>query len=238
MKEKFISKKINKDIFQVNEPWNVEGCNIYLFKNENSCLIFDSGIGLFSLKNYLEEIKITTFLIALTHSHFDHIGGIADFTKEECVIPKIIIDSMEDRDNWGLEYFKAENLDQSLLVDLTSKTTQQICDDFSIQMPAIVPIEKDVITFFDYRFKIMHLGGHTADSCVYYDAQHKILVTGDLLYDGEIYATCRSSNKEQFASALKVISELDFDLVLPGHNQVMNREEALQVIKKWLKDLA
>ncbi len=237
MKEQFVLKKIKENIFQINEPWNTEGCNIFLFRKDSNCLVFDTGLGLFSLRNFIEKGGVNNFLVVLTHAHFDHIGGVKDFAGRECAIPKEIGDAMPDRNNWALEYLKAENFNEAQLFNLTSKTGQQICDDFTIQIPNIVPIETSVISWFDYSFEVMNLGGHSGDSCVYYDYKHKILLSGDLLYDGEIYANCYSSNKEQFARALNAIKQLDFKLVLPGHNSVMDRSTALLVIQRWLLEL-
>jgi len=53
------------------------------------------------------------------------------------------------------------------------------------------------------------------------------------LYDGEIYAGCYSANKADFIKTLNFIKELDFNLVLPGHNKIMNRDEAIIIINKW-----
>jgi len=238
MNKQFISEKIKKDIFQINEPWNREGCNIFLFKKDNSCLIFDVGLGLFSIKKFINKLKIDNFLVALTHSHFDHIGGIADFMAEEFIVPKVIVNAMQNRSGWALEYLKAENFDESKLVNLVDKTAQQICNDFIIQIPDMIPIKKNIINWFDYCFEVIHLGGHSNDSCVYYDHAHKILVSGDLLYNGEIYTNCYSSDKKSFAKALNIISQLDFEIVLSGHNKIMNRKKALFVVQKWLSDLS
>lgn len=238
MNEQFLIEKIKEGIFQINEPWNDEGCNVFLFKKDSNCLIFDVGLGLFSLKSFIKKMKVENFLVALTHSHFDHIGGIADFTEEELIVPKVISDVIRDRNYWALEYLKVENFNETQLSRLTNKTTQQICDDFTIQIPNIIPIKKCMISWFDYCFEVIHLGGHSSDSCVYYDHKHKILVSGDLLYDGEIYTDCYSSNKKSFTKALNVINQLDFEIVLPGHNKIMNRKEALLIIQKWLLHLS
>ncbi len=234
MNKKFILKKITKNIFQINEPWNFEGCNIYLFKKNNNCLIFDTGLGLFSLRKFLKKLAIKNFLVALTHSHFDHIGGISDFKKNEFVVPKFIQKALHNRKNWCLKYLKKENFNQALLNKLTDKKAKQICNSFSLIIPNITPIKTNIISWFDYNFKIINLGGHSKDSCIYYEPKYKILISGDLLYNGKIYADCHSSNKKQFLRALNIISKLDFKIVLTGHNEIMNHRDALKIINKWL----
>ncbi|MFZ2975642.1 MAG: MBL fold metallo-hydrolase [Candidatus Moraniibacteriota bacterium] len=234
MNKKFILKKISKNIFQISEPWNFESCNIYLFKKNNNCLIFDTGLGLFSLKKFLNKLGIENFLVALTHSHFDHIGGISDFKKNEYLIPEVIKKNIYDQKNWCLQYLKKENFNPVLLNKIINRKVKQVCDNFNLIIPDFIPIKTKSIRWFDYNFKIMHLGGHSKDSCIYYEPEYKILISGDLLYNGEIYANCHSSDKKQFLRALNIISKLDFKIVLTGHNEIMNHKEALKIINKWL----
>lgn len=233
MIDKFKLSKITNNIFLITEPWNIEGCNIFLFKEKNNALIFDTGLGLFSLKEFVKKINIDNFIVYLTHFHFDHFGGISNFSEKECFGTEKMKINMDDKKTWGLEYLKPEYFKKSILYKVTNKDPMDICREFLNKNYSLSVTTSNKIKWFDFNFEIISLGGHTNDSCIYYERKHKILISGDTLYDGEIYANCYSSNKQEFLDALNSISKLDFDLVLPGHNKIMNREQALQVIERW-----
>lgn len=233
MIDKFKLSKITNNIFLITEPWNKEGCNIFLFKEKNNALIFDTGLGLFSLKEFVKKININNFIVYLTHVHFDHFGGISNFSEKECFGTSQMKINISDIKTWGLEYLKPEYFKKSILYKVTNKDPLDICREFANKNYSLGTTASNKIKWFDFNFEIIPLGGHTSDSCIYYDKINKILVSGDLLYDGEVYADCYSSNKNEFLYTLDLISRLDFDLVLPGHNKIMNHEEAMQIIKKW-----
>lgn len=54
--------------------------NCYILSKENECLIIDPGSDYPFIKNIIEDKKVVGIL--LTHSHFDHIGAVADLVKD------------------------------------------------------------------------------------------------------------------------------------------------------------
>ncbi|MFZ4632521.1 MAG: MBL fold metallo-hydrolase [Patescibacteria group bacterium] len=217
MNKNFDLKKIRDNIYLIRELNNTESCNIYLFAHNENALIFDAGLGEYSLKDYTNTLGLKKYTLVLTHSHLDHFGGAARFNKNEIFIPIIISQNILNKKNWGLEFFKKEISE-------------------NIIFPGAIEIS-NIINWFNYSFEIINLGGHTNDSCIYYDKKNKLLISGDLLYDGKIFDQCYSSNKQKFIEALIYINHLDFNLVLTGHNNVMNKQEAKIVINKWLNDI-
>ena len=63
-------------------------------------------------------------------------------------------------------------------------------------------------------------------------------MTGDALYRGNIYCGLPNSDKDDFKKSLCKIKETDFNLVLPGHNKTLDRDAALEAVKKWEEVLA
>lgn len=217
MLKNFELKKIRNDVYLINELGDSEACNIFLFTHGENALIFDTGFGHYSLKDFTNTLGLKKYTVLLTHAHLDHFGGTDCFDENEIFIPKIIADNILNEKHWGLEYFK---------IKLPKNT----------KFPKSIEISNK-LDWFDYSFEIINLGGHTNDSCVYYDKKNRLLISGDLLYNGKIYDQCYSSNKQNFIKALTYINNLDFNLVLTGHNNIMNSQEAKIIINKWLKNL-
>ena len=108
-----------------------------------------------------------------------------------------------------------------------------MCADFAIRLPKMTPSEISEISIGERLLRIISLPGHTDDSIVLHDEKNRMLVTGDMLYDGGIYADFPNSDKTAFKRSLNHLRTLDFEYVLPGHNEILSRAQAMRVIDRW-----
>lgn len=226
MKNYFKIKKILEDIHLVTEPHFLEHANLFLIEGSTRDLLVDSGFGLTNVKEFLSKKGFHPKLI-LTHSHFDHSGGMKDFLASEVFVTSQIFNHLQQKKFWGLEFFTPNSLN-----------SVQSPENITVVTPnGLTPNTVDKISVGKYHFKIIPSPGHTADSVVLYDRKHKLLITGDTLYDGKLYAECIDSNKYDFIDSLQYLKTLDFKLVLTGHNRILNRAKALAVIERWTAQL-
>jgi hydroxyacylglutathione hydrolase len=79
----------------------------------------------------------------------------------------------------------------------------------------------------------VHCPGHTAGSIALYDPNRRILFSGDTLgYDeGKVRGPREefSEDMEQVKSSIKILSGLDYDLMLPGHGSPLKPDAAIRV---------
>ncbi len=237
MLEYFTIKKINNNIYKITEAWFKEHANLYLIKGDKFNLLVDAGLGVFNIKEFLNKQGFKNIKVILTHSHFDHAGGIKHFLPNELLINKKILKNLQDKKLWGLEYLEANDFNKKILKKLTDKSAEEICKNYNISIFKLLENNISKINLRNFCFKLIYSPGHSNDSFIYYDEKNKILITGDALYDGKIYIHLINSNKKKFKESLKKIVKLDFNLVLTGHNKILNKIEALGVIKKWSKEL-
>jgi len=228
--KQFDIKKISKNIYKIEEPWFKEHANLYLFKGDKFNLLIDAGLGFFNIKKFLEKKGFKNNKIALTHSHFDHAQGIKHFLSEEILVNRKMHSSLKNIKMWGLKYFKKSDLKPKTPTPLNFEKTGE---HFLLYLDKIKPQKLEMIDTGFFSFKPINLPGHTDDSVGYYDKKHKILVTGDALYCGKIYADFPNANKKKFKKSLKVISKIKFNLLLPGHNDVLDKKMSSGVIYKW-----
>jgi len=230
MTKQFSIKKISNNIYKIEEPWFKEHANLYLFSDKKSCLLIDAGLGLFNVKDFLESKGFKNIKVVLTHAHFDHFGGIKYFLSKDIFIPPKIYKNLKNKKLWGLDFLKVEDFSP----DINFIKVEKIFKSFFV--PPAMEIN-DNIKVGKFNLKIIEAPGHSDDSVVYYDNKNEILVTGDTLYNGKAYFDLPNSGKVDFIKSLKKIISLDFDLVLPGHNEVFNKVKALKIIEDWTKEL-
>jgi glyoxylase-like metal-dependent hydrolase (beta-lactamase superfamily II) len=97
--------------------------------------------------------------------------------------------------------------------------------------------EGDTIAIGDYRFRCVETPGHTPGHMCLYEPCQKAFVAGDHILNDitpniQLWSDERNPLEEYFASLDKV-SELDIELVLPGHRSIFrNCRERIQELKQ------
>jgi glyoxylase-like metal-dependent hydrolase (beta-lactamase superfamily II) len=97
--------------------------------------------------------------------------------------------------------------------------------------------EGDTLSVGDYRFRCVETPGHTPGHMCLYEPNRKILVAGDHILNDitpniQLWSDDRNPLEEYFDSLDKV-SELNIELVLPGHRSLFrNCRERIQELKQ------
>jgi len=140
-----------------------------------------------------------------THLHSDHCGGNAAITKVfNC---EVFIPSAEELavKSWDGTLLSYDNLGQE-------------CPQFS-HHGVLVPDEE--ILLGRYLWKILGAPGHDPHSIMLYQADHRILISADALWEegfGVIFPELwGEAGFEEVAQTLDLIEVLPVDLVIPGH---------------------
>ena len=181
--------------------------NIFLVTGDEPILI-DAGSGMWSNKiiGGIKERTDALSKIILTHRHFDHTGGAAKLV-EQFNVPVFIHE---------FDAFPVKNG--------SSKETE--AEIFGCNMLPVSVSELhggEIIDTGEYQFQVIHTPGHTPGGISLYDADHKILFSGDTVFaegvgrwdftDGDLSALKRSVRK---------LSELDTECLYPGHGPCIN----------------
>lgn len=234
MTKEFTIKKIDDGVYQIRETWFKEHANLYLFQGNKSNLLIDCGLGIFNLNDFLANQGFKNVQVALTHAHFDHAGGFKHFQNNKNFITPAIKKNLRNRGLWGLEYLNNEDLSSEIFAKFA--TAEKLQDSFRILSIKNTLQKLSQIDIGSFYFDLINLPGHTNDSVAYWEKEKGILVTGDALYDGEIYFDFINSDKQKFKKSLEIISKTDFTKALPGHNQILGRAKVLNVAKSWMKE--
>lgn len=211
MKSEIKITKVVQDIYCIEEMDYKEHCNCYFIVGEEKCLLVDFGIGLIDFEIILSKISYGKEIIkVLTHFHFDHFGGAFNFGK--IIANK---NNIGEKDV-GLNYFNKHDFEAICFFD-------QVKNNFSIIKNNFVQaVEGEIINLGNYKFQILFTPGHDETSISLFEIDKKILISGDLIYRGEIFLNFLDSDILKYEDSLEKIKKLAPKLVLGGHNVPIN----------------
>ena len=154
------------------------------------------------LAYFVEKQELTIVQLLNTHGHFDHLMGNG-FAAQK----------------WNLKVW-IHSGDANL-----PGQAKQYATLFGITMnqpPADVEIltEGDVIKFGNTELKVIHVPGHSPGSVAFYGEQDKILIVGDIIFEGSVGRTdLPGGNHDLLISGIREkLMVLDSEVkIYPGH---------------------
>lgn len=150
--------------------------NTYIVYNEHGhCIIVDPGCYFpeecNEMKNYIEQQQLSPKTLLNTHCHLDHIFGNA-FIHERYGLPL----HLHRNEKTVLEHGPA-----------TGKMYGLPFINYSGEL--IYIDEKDTITLGEESLRILFTPGHSPGSLSFYNAEHKFVLSGDVLFRESIGRT-------------------------------------------------
>ena len=179
-------------------------CTILWSEDGGECWVVDPGGDAETVIKFMKSRSLKPVLVALTHGHFDHIGGVPGLLAEYPGLPVHIgpadIPYVGNRMNaWPPDYEPIER-PATLVGDLS---------------------EGAAVSAGGLSAKVLSTPGHTPGSvCLLFeDADGKLLISGDTLFAGSCGRTDFPGGcMEQMKASLARLAALDPAVeVLPGH---------------------
>lgn len=198
----FVKRVVVRDIITENAYFYIDEITKHGF-------LIDPGAEPEKLSEMIAQNGWIIEKILLTHSHFDHIGGVQELST---AIPYYIHKN-------GAEYLKNPDLNLSTYCNrhIVLEKANYLNDGDTISLlsqSANPPIE----------LRILHTPGHTPDSSIYYDAANGLTFVGDTIFRGGVGTTeYTGGNADELRLSLARILGLPGDVVLyPGHGRETN----------------
>eukprot|EP00736_Rhodelphis_marinus_P002431 Rmarinus@m.23697 len=182
--------------FQMNQY--IVGC-----KETKEAAIVDCGdTNLSTWIDWASRNDYTIKHILQTHAHIDHVSGLSEV---KSALPDAQIYLHKD----DLELYHTATKQASMFGVFCNEPPP----------PDAHVSDKDVLEVGSLRLNVLHTPGHCPGHVCYYEAVHKVLFAGDLLFQGSIGRTdFPLSDPSAMARSLRRVMTLpDEVLVLPGH---------------------
>ena len=213
----------------------LKALNSYLIKDQGRFLIIDTGMNrkecmdemLSSLEKLGVDLKKTDFFI--THLHADHLGLVGSLATDNS---KVYFNELEapmlnSEKRWQIRRsiclmhgFPEDEITKALEDHPAQRYGSKRQIDFCLVK------EGDTIDIGDYSFRCISTPGHSPGHMCLYEANKKILISGDhILFDitpNITYWPGMENSVKLYLASLDKVYPLDVDLVLPGHRRILN----------------
>ena len=176
--------------------------NCYILKDNdsNEGMVIDPGGNPDKILSAIKEMGVEVKLIALTHGHFDHIGGL-DKVKNALNVPVAIHEA-----------------DGEMLTDAKKNLSAFVGAPGEMEAADVLLKDGDNISFGGCSLKVIHTPGHTPGGVCFYGGG--ALFSGDTLFAGSVGRTdFPGSSTEDILDSIRnrLTKVSDATKVFPGH---------------------
>jgi len=203
-------------VYALAEPWQFQEVISYLILGERRALLFDSGLGLAPIRPLVERLTALPVTVLNSHTHFDHVGGNAEF---DSVLALDIPYTRANMAGFAHEELAGEVADGAFCrpppadTDLGGfrtrawKATDFVDDGTAIDLGGRV-------------LEVLRVPGHTPDALALLDRANGLLWTGDTWYDGPLWLFVPETSLDDYQASLDRLIGLAPGLrqLLPAHN--------------------
>lgn len=223
--------RLGDGVTLVHEPWikPFYRCNIWHVRGRDRDLLFDSGLGHFSLRRHVPLVTEKELICAASHTHFDHIGCHHEFP-DRCVHRAEAAILADPRNEWTLadryateEMFIAEPEGwDTARYRVEAATAGRMLD------------AGDMLDLGDRAFEVIHTPGHSPGGIALYEAKTGVLLSGDIVYDGPLIDDAYHSDAGDYLRTLEKMRDLQVSVVHGGHFPSFGPVRFRQLIDEYL----
>ena len=188
-----------------NNPWQEN--TVVLYDETGEALIIDCGCFTETerqrLKNFLTEKQLTPVALLDTHLHIDHIFGNTFMLEEYGLSARA-----HEADAFWVEDFEQ----YAGMLGVRGMTPPPALGDYLH--------DGEIIRFGHSQLEVIHVPGHSPGGVCFYGEADKLLIAGDVLFQGSIgRADLPGGNMQQLLQGIreKLFTLPDDVTVVPGH---------------------
>ncbi len=223
--------RLADDVTLIHEPWIKPffRCNIWHVRGRDQDLLFDTGLGHFSLRRHVPLVTERPLACVASHTHFDHIGCHHEFP-QRCVHQAEAPILADPRNDWTLA-------DRYATDDMFDR--QPAGWDAARYRVRPAPAQRllahgDVIDLGDRHFEVIHTPGHSPGGIGLFEKASGIFLSGDIVYDGPLIDDAYHSNAGDYVATLERLRDLPVSVIHGGHFPSFGPTRYRQLIDEYL----
>lgn len=208
--------RIRPGVFAIYEPKQFEEVISYLILGEKHAALFDTGMGIGKISAIVARLTSLPVTVVNSHTHFDHVGGNAEFTD---VWNRDLEFTLKNQRGTLNDYSRDALAPERLCGKLPAGV---LPNSYHIQpwKSTHVVHDGEILDLGGRQLEILFTPGHTPDSLMLFDRANGLLFTGDTFYRGPIYLFVPETRLAVYARSVERVVSLEpaVKLLLPGHN--------------------
>lgn len=231
MKNWFTTERIDADTWSISEYRHWEEPHSYLLKGRESSLLIDTGLGICNIYDEVKRLTDQPVAAAATHIHWDHIGGHRYFP--QFYAHEAELDWLSGGFPLTMEQIRGFVTERCDLPD-------GFCiDGYTLFQgrPSRVLRDGDQIDLGGRVVQVLHTPGHSPGHMCFWEAGRGYLFTGDLVYQGTLFAYYPSTDPEAYLASMERIAALPVKRVLPAHHSLRIQPSIIQEITAAFRQL-
>lgn len=228
-------RAVEPGVFAIIEPYQFEEVISWLIVGSQRALLFDSGLGMAPIKPVVMKLTSLPVTVINSHTHFDHVGGNADFADVRAMSTPFTTARMAGYSHAGVASEvsatalcgnRPPGLDTTTFRSRPWSAAARIGDGTRFELGGRV-------------LEAIATPGHTPDAIALLDRTHGLLWTGDSFYAGPIWLFMPETDLEAYQRSIDRLAALVPSLrrVLPAHNVISVAPAVLARVPKAIRDV-
>ena len=223
--------RLGDDVTLIHEPWikPFYRCNIWHVRGRDRDLLFDTGLGHFSLRAHVPRVKERALTCVASHTHFDHIGCHHEFPG--CCVHHAEAAILADPRN---EWIGADHYATDEMFDAQPQGWDQTRYHVKPAMAERLLNDGDIIDLGDRAFEVIHTPGHSPGGIGLFERKTGIFLSGDVIYDGPLIDDVYHSAIDDYIATMERLKDIPVSIVHGGHFPSFGRVRYRQLIDDYL----
>ena len=231
MENWFTIDAVGEDTHIISEYRHWEETHCYLLEGTDGSLLIDTGLGICDISVPVAELTSKPVTAAVTHVHWDHIGGLPHFP--DFCAHAAELDWLSGGFPLPVEAIREMVVDRCELPEGFDAGSYE----FFRGTPSRLLEDGDVIDLGHRRVEALHTPGHSPGHLCFFERERGWLYTGDLVYKGTLLAFYPSTDPEAYLASLERLASLPVTRVFPAHHSLETGPELITEMRDALRAL-
>jgi glyoxylase-like metal-dependent hydrolase (beta-lactamase superfamily II) len=208
--------KVAQGTYAIYEPYQFQEVISYLILGSEKAVLFDTGMGISRIRPLVESLTRLPIQVVNSHTHFDHVGGNAEFDSVLGMDTRYTRRSAAGQAHAAV---RGEVSPESLCRPLPGGVEAESYRIRPFKISAYLK-DGDVLDLGGRRLEALAVPGHTPDALALLDRESGLLWTGDSFYEGEIWLFVPETDLRAYRKSIRRLAALapGLKLLLTAHN--------------------
>lgn len=224
------------DTYAIVEPFHYQETISHLIVGSERALLFDTGMGFFPIRPVVERLTNLPVTVLNSHTHYDHVGGNAEFSSI------LAVDSDYTRAN--MAGFPHDRIADETAAEAFCPELPDTADPDAFLTRAWTANryveDGEMLDLGGRKLQVLRVPGHTPDATALLDTKNGMLFTGDSFYDAAIWLFVRETSLADYTQSIMRLAKIEGDVqyLLGAHNEarvnagaISRVVEALELLK-------